>query len=454
MSLPAKPAPFLVCRVSATPSRIAPGRAVPGHRLARLWHLGRAGADLAAGIGLRGMAQMVRGEAGTRIAISPAAARRLTDRLARMRGAVMKMGQLMSMDGSDILTPEATAIMASLRERAEPMPLSQLHQVLRLEWGEDWPRGFRRFEFQPLAAASIGQVHRAETCDGRRLAIKVQFPGVAASIDSDIANLGLLVRGLGLLPPGLAPEPLLAEAREQLHREADYVAEAAALAAYGARLADDPQFFVPRVHPDLSTPRVLAMDFAPGVPVDRLAAGAPASDRDRVAASLSRLVLQELFEFGLMQTDPNFGNYLYDAASGRISLLDFGATATVPPVLAGHYRDLARAALASDRARIRAAAIALGYLAADATALETAALVELILLAGEVLRQPGRYDFATSDLFERVYRRGRDLFLAERFSRLPAPGTLFLHRKLVGTFMLCRRLQTGFNVQEMVGPYL
>lgn len=399
---------------------------------------------------------MARGGAGTgiRIAIDPAAAHRFTDRLARMRGAVMKLGQLMSMDGSDVLTPEATAIMASLRERAEPMPPLQLDQVLRREWGTDWPRRFRRFEFQPIAAASIGQVHRAETRDGRRLAIKVQFPGVAASIDSDMANLGLLARGLGLLPPGPTAEALLEEARAQLHQEADYAAEAAAMAAYRARLADDMDLSVPGVHPDLSTPRVLAMDFAPGVPVDRLALSGSARDRDRVATCLSRLVLRELFEFGLMQTDPNFGNYLYDAASGRISLLDFGATAPVSPALAGHYRDLARATLARDRARIRTAAIALGYLAADTAAAQSAAIVDLLLLAGEVLRQPGRYDFARSDLFERLYQRGRDLFLTERNTPLPAPGTLFLQRKLVGTFMLCRRLRAGFEVQSLLTPYL
>ncbi len=155
------------------------GLPVPSKRLSRLWHIGRATTDLAAGIGVRGMLQMARTRPGeaSRIQLNPAATKRLTDRLARMRGAVMKMGQLMSMDGSDVFTPEAAEIMATLRDRAEPMPMSQLTAALEAEWGRDWNKQFRRFDFQPMAAASIGQVHRAETRDGRRLALKVQFPG-------------------------------------------------------------------------------------------------------------------------------------------------------------------------------------------------------------------------------------------------------------------------------------
>ena len=157
------------------------GLAVPSKRLARLWHLGRATGDLAAGIGARGLIELAlnRDDGMKRVQLSAASTQRFTDRLARMRGAAMKMGQLMSLDGSDILTPEAAEIMASLRDRAQPMPLGQINQVLSGELGADWDKRFRRFNFTPMAAASIGQVHRAETCDGRHLAIKIQFPGCA-----------------------------------------------------------------------------------------------------------------------------------------------------------------------------------------------------------------------------------------------------------------------------------
>lgn len=431
------------------------GRAVPSSRLTRLWHLGRASADFAAGIGLRGMLDAARGGPGSRIELSPAATRRITDRLARMRGAAMKMGQLLSMDGSDLFTPEAAGIMAQLRDRAEPMPMSQLVRVLDQEWGNGWRSRFKRFEFTPIAAASIGQVHRAETRDGRRLALKVQFPGVREGIDSDIDNLAMLSRTVGMLPRGLDPAPIFAEARRQLHQETDYAAEAAALTRYAGLIGEDPDLCVPRVHEDLSTSRILAMDFADGVPVDRLAGPEfTRADRDRVATLLTRLSLRELFQFQLVQTDPNFGNFLYDQASRRVVLLDFGATAPVAPALVASYRALAAAALADDRAGMRDGAVGLGYLGADDPPEQVDALLGLLTLSSEVMRGGDVYDFGTSDLFERVYLRGRDMYFENAFSRFPDPATLFLHRKFVGTFMLCRRLRARVPLRGMLEGFL
>ncbi len=434
-----------------------PGLAVPSRRLSRLWHLGRATTDLAAGVGLRGMIDMARarGDEGNRIRLSPAATRRFTDRLARMRGAVMKMGQLMSMDGSDVFTPEAAEIMATLRDRAQPMPLGQLAKVLDAEYGRDWKQHFRRFEFTPVAAASIGQVHRAETRDGRRLALKVQFPGVRESIDSDIDNLGFLGRNLGMVPKGLEIQPMLEQARRQLHQEADYGAEADALEAYGALIGDDPDLSVPRVHRDLSTSRILAMDFADGVPIDRLTdTDFSRAERDHVASALLRLVLRELFDFGLVQTDPNFGNYLYDPASRRITLLDFGAAQPVSARLVGHYRQLGLAGLNDDADGLREASIALGYIGADDPPQKVAALVELVRLSGEMLRGEGAYDFGQSTLFERVFNRGRDMFMDDAFTRIPDPETIFLHRKFAGTFMLARRLRARVDIGDMMREFL
>jgi predicted unusual protein kinase regulating ubiquinone biosynthesis (AarF/ABC1/UbiB family) len=433
------------------------GLAVPSKRLNRLWHLGRATTDFAAGVGIRGMIEMARSREGDgqRIRLSPEATQRLTNRLARMRGAVMKMGQLMSMDGSDVFTPEAAEIMATLRDRAEPMPLSQLNRVLTAEWGKDWNKQFRRFEFKPIAAASIGQVHRAETRDGRRLALKVQFPGVRESIDSDIANLGFLSRNLGMMPEGFDPKPMLEEARLQLHEEADYEAEAASLRAYRALIGDDPDFLVPAVHPDLSTSRILAMDFAEGVSIDQLtASNFSRSERNRVATLMSRLMIRELFDFALVQTDPNFGNFLYDAETRRIVLLDFGATRAVPAMLLEGYRLLAQATLTDDRDGMRQGAAALGYIGDDLPPDQVARLIDLIRLSGEVITSDGPYDFADSTLFERVFARGRDMFNDKMFSHMPEPATMFLQRKFAGIFMLCRRLRAQVDLRTMLEPHL
>ncbi|MGD9299546.1 AarF/ABC1/UbiB kinase family protein [Thiohalocapsa sp.] len=433
------------------------GRSVPSRRLSRLWHIGRATTDLAAGVGVRGMLELARSRRSgevARIQLSPEATRRFTDRLARMRGAVMKMGQLMSMDGTDMFTPEAAEIMAELRDRSEPMPMSQLTRLLEQEWGRDWNKAFRRFEFKPVAAASIGQVHRAETKDGRRLALKIQFPGVRESIDSDIDNLGFFARNLGMVPKGMDIGPLLEEARVQLHQEADYKAEAASLMRYRALVGDDGDFFVPAVHEDLSTDRILAMDFADGVSIDHLAESSYSrEERDRAASLLVRLMLRELFDFGLAQTDPNFGNYLYDAQTGRIVLLDFGAALPVPGEIAEQYLALGRAAIAHDEQGLREASMGLGYMAPDADAATVKALIEMIRLSSEVL-EPGIYDFGTSDLFERLYVKGRDMYMEEAFNHLPEPITMFLQRKFAGMFMLCRRLRARVDLRGMLDPYL
>ena len=430
---------------------------VPSGRVSRLWHLGRAVGGIATSTATRGLAGLLRGEWPSLSASLPsgADARLLAERLSRMRGAVMKLGQLMSMDGKGVLPPELVEVLAPLRDAAHIMPFSQLVGVLEQEYGSGWDKGFRRFEFSPMAAASIGQVHRAETRDGRTLAIKVQYPGVRESIDSDLANLALLLRLLGPLTEGVDLAPALEAARLQLHREADYEAEAAALTEYRALLGDDPVLRVPAVHEDLSTPRVLAMDFADGVPVDALASrGETRAVRDRVAETLSRLVLREVFQLGVVQTDPNFANYLYDERTGRIGLLDFGAVRRIDRPLVEGYRNLARAAMWEDREAVREAAHTMGYLGADDPREHVYGLADLILLAAEPLRHRGPYDFGASDLFGRAHACGQDLVFRRGFRHTPPPETLFLHRKFVGTFLLCTRLRARLDVRALVEPWL
>ena len=236
----------------------------------------------------------------------------------------MKMGQLLSLEAGDLLTPELAALLRPLQAQAHVMPPAQLKQVLSAAWGKDFTKRFKKFDVRPIAAASIGQVHRAQTLDGRDLAVKVQYPGIRDSIDSDLRNLAALMRMSGLLPKGLDLAPLLEDARQQLHDEADYAQEARSLGRFGALLEDDPFFIVPRWHADLSTPDILAMDFAPSDPIDTLE-GADQSTRDRVATGLIDLMMREVFAFGLVQSDPNFANFRWQPDTGRVVLLDFGA---------------------------------------------------------------------------------------------------------------------------------
>ena len=158
-------------------------RPVPASRFSRLVQLGRLGSGIAGGVVGEGLRQLGSGNRpkAADLLLTPANARRLAERLAEMRGAAMKIGQLLSMEAGDVIPDPLPDILSRLREQANPMPLGQVADVLDAAWGADWKNRFRRFSFTPLAAASIGQVHEAETKDGRRLAIKIQYPGIASA---------------------------------------------------------------------------------------------------------------------------------------------------------------------------------------------------------------------------------------------------------------------------------
>ena len=290
--------------------------AVPAGRLARLARLGSLASGVAGGMLAEGARQLGQGRRPkiSDLLLTPANARRVAEQLAQLRGAAMKVGQLLSMDAGDLLPPELGEILSRLRADARPMPMSQLIVVLNEHWGEGWEQHFTKFSFTPMAAASIGQVHSAHDQRGRRLAIKVQYPGVRQSISSDVDNVASLLRISGLLPKSLDIQPLLDEAKCQLHAEADYRVEAAHLTHFRALLADRPDFLLPEVQETLSNVNILAMSHVEGEPVEALAKASQA-ERDRVVGLLFELLFREIFEFHLVQTDPNFANYRYDPAS-------------------------------------------------------------------------------------------------------------------------------------------
>jgi len=333
-------------------------RAVPSSRIGRLSGFGRLAGGVAGGMLAEGARRVASGEQVRMndLVLTPGNIGRLTERLLHLRGAAMKMGQMLSMDAGDALPPELSQILAKLRDNADFMPPRQLDKVLAEEWGTDWRKQFRRFEPRPIAAASIGQVHRALTRDGRMLAIKVQYPGVKQSIDSDVDNVATLLRITGLLPKELDIAPLLVAAKEQLHEEADYRREGRMMQRYGELLAGHEAFVVPTLDEEQTRDRILAMSYEEGRPVEQLA-DQPQEVRDSVFAEVIELVARELFEWGLMQTDPNFANYRYREADRKIVLLDFGAAREVDPDVRQSYRTLLKAGLDRDHAGVRQAAI-------------------------------------------------------------------------------------------------
>ena len=432
-----------------------PASPVPHGRLARLARFGGLSAGLVGGMVAQSVRQAAKGQRPTLAGalLTTANARRVADQLANLRGAAMKMGQLLSMDSGEFLPPALAEIMARLRADAAPMPPAQLQAVLAQSWGRDWRTRFERFDVRPIAAASIGQVHRARTRDGRDLAIKVQYPGVRASIDSDVDNVATLIRLSGLLPAGLDVAPMLAEAKRQLHEEADYAREGACLAQFGALLADAGDYRVPGLHADLSGADVLAMDFVAGSAVEGLV-DAPQATRDRIMTLMIALALRELFEFGLMQTDPNFANYRYDTVSDRLILLDFGATRAFSPDLVASYRALLAAGLAGDGAAAGAAMIAIGLIAADAPDRPRAAIAALFETAFAPLRAGGVFDFGDNSIAASVRQEGLEMATDRDFWHIPPIDALFLQRKFAGLFLLGSRLRARVDMAALLAPHV
>ena len=430
-------------------------RKVPSARLSRLAGFGQLAGGVAGGMLAEGVRRLARGERPhlSDLLLTPGNAMRATEQLSRLRGAAMKLGQMISLDAGDVLPAELTAILARLRDAAHFMPPAQLNQVLVAQWGAGWRHRFASFETTPIAAASIGQVHRATLPDGRVLAIKVQYPGVADSIAADVDNVATLLRISGLLPAALDITPLLTEAKRQLHEEADYLREAEQMARYRALLAGSQRFVIPASLPELSGARVLAMDFVAGEPIETLGA-APQAIRDEAMADLLGLVLRELFEFGFMQTDPNFANYRWQADTGRIVLLDFGAARAVPPGTVVAYRRLMEAGLAQDRAGLVAALQVAGFISPQVALRHARSLDAMIEVLIAQLGRPGLFDFADRSFVD-VLRGHVQTIAADRATwHLPPADTLFVQRKVSGTALLAVKLRARLPLLAMLSEAL
>ncbi|WP_334038574.1 ABC1 kinase family protein [Alteromonas macleodii] len=437
-------------------------RAVPMSRLSRIGRLGSLAGRIAGNVVSQGAGQLLKGEkpALSSLLLTPKNISNIADQLANMRGAAMKLGQLISMDAGDFLPEELAVILGRLRDDADPMPKDQLIATLNQSWGEKWQDDLLYFSFAPIAAASIGQVHKVITMDGRMLAVKVQYPGVKKSIDSDVDNVATLIKLTGLVPKSLDINPLLQEAKAQLHQEADYVREADMLNRYRALVeSTDIQskgskaFVIPQTFAPLTTSTVLAMDFIEAQDLDALL-NEPQDVRDAVMTALMTLFFNEIFQFKLLQSDPNLANYQFKPDTKEIVLLDFGATRDVPDAISAQYQALLNSAAGNDRAMMQQAAFRIGLIDESHSQTQVDAVINIGMEACEAIRCEGAYDFGQSDLIVRLHEKGMALTMEHNFWHTPPVDALFIHRKLGGLFLLAKRLKAKVDMRKAAGTWL
>lgn len=397
-------------------------------------------------------------------------AKRFVAELGKLKGSYVKIGQMLALFGEHFLPPALTEALHDLDSQTEPLPWPQVEEQLRSSLGSR----FEELEIdpQPLAAASLAQVHRARRRGSdEELVLKVQYPGLAEVIDTDFDAVVRMLTLARWLRAGRDLDDWLADMRQQLHNEIDYAREAAMTRDARERVQADTvlksRYHVPAVYDDLCTDTVLALEYVDGLRVTQSdVAQLPQKRRDALAAAMLELFFIELYQWGTLQTDPNFGNYLIESRrrSDRLVLLDFGSTLRCDDRFLRDFGAAIAAGQVGDREALVASLTGLGCLPEDATQFARDSFSEFCEMLLEPLRPPaelpqeflnerGEYCWGRSRLMQRVGKHAASSAATRHFAT-PSRDFALIVRKLSGVFTFITVLDAQFNAHDMVHRYI
>uniref|UniRef100_A0A672IZZ2 Atypical kinase COQ8B, mitochondrial-like n=1 Tax=Salarias fasciatus TaxID=181472 RepID=A0A672IZZ2_SALFA len=419
-------------------------RKVPATRISRLVNFG----GLAVGLGIGAIAEVAKQSLGGKQKgdmnalldspfLSEANAERIVNTLCKVRGAALKIGQMLSIQDNAFINPQLQRIFERVRQSADFMPAWQMNKVLDEELGPGWREKLSSFEDKPFAAASIGQVHHGVLKDGREIAMKIQYPGVAESIHSDINNLMSVLKMSVVLPDGLFADSSLEVLQRELAWECDYKREAECAKKFRSLLEGDEFFHIPEVIDELSGRRVLAMDLIQGVPLDRCV-DLDQETRNQICFNILQLCLRELFEFRFMQTDPNWANFFYNSDTNKVVLLDFGACRSYPESFTDDYIQT----WSGHAHCVKSSTVPLTLSQAFKDA-----HVEAVMILGEAFASAEPFDFGTQSTTQRIQSL-IPVMLRHRLTP-PPEETYSLHRKMAGSFLICSKLKAKIACKDM-----
>ncbi|MEH6561933.1 MAG: AarF/ABC1/UbiB kinase family protein [Marinobacter sp.] len=405
-------------------------------------------------------------------------ARFLVDELGQLKGSVVKIGQVMALYGEHFLPEEVTEALHTLEDQTTSLEWAAIERVLKAELGEE-----RLAELdidpEPIGSASLGQVHRARRrSDGLELVLKVQYPGVADAVDSDLNAVAQMLRVARLVSFGPEFEDWLEEVRQMMLREVDYRLEARTTEKFRQMLADDPRFVVPRVLTEYSTDHVIGATYEHGHSVSsEVVANLPLERRNGLGKAALELFFSELFVWGEIQTDPNFGNYRIRIAGetdgkhgegvehDRIVLLDFGAVQSYSKEFLDPVIQMIRGSYENDLDAVIDGGIKLRFMSTDwpKEVLETFGQVCMSVLEPlssdhkswpkEAINSQGQYRWKQSDLPSRVARQAARSAIS-RYFRVPPREFVFLNRKLIGVYTFIAVLYSEFNGEPLLRKHL
>lgn len=372
----------------------------------------------------------------------------IVERSQELKGTFLKLMQMLSMR-SDLLPPDVLQVLSVVQSEVPPMPYAMIRAQIVEEFGKPPEELYAHFAEDAFAAASLGQVHRATLHDGSDVVVKVQYPGVDATVGQDLKNVKALLQTFTLiardvLRQNVDVDGVYQELAERLSEELDYENEARNTQRFRVMFEDDDEIVIPQPYEELVSRRVLTMSFVDGYKLaDMLNPGVDQELRDWIAIKYFRTLWRQVFEFGTLHTDPHPGNYLI-TYHPKLAILDFGSIRIFPDAIRSAYLALARALLERDRAAAARACVALGFIAEGD---DPEPMLDMLDLVFDPIYEDRDYDPAEYDTVDRAMKIA-SISLEKRVFKSPG-HSVFLMRALVGLDSYIQQFGTVANFHRL-----